>query len=88
MRVFFFLQNSRWISPVYYLPTMSEGYILASSLHPSVHSVQQSILFVYLFTYWSDFESSFVQMISIMYFRYPVSFVKIDPLALVLWPLF
>ena len=31
---------------VYYPPTKSEGYILASSLHPSVHSVCPSTLFV------------------------------------------
>ena len=36
----FFYQYCRWISPVCYPPTKSEGYIFASSVHPSVHSVR------------------------------------------------
>ena len=40
----FFYQYCRWISPVCYPPTKSEGYIFASSVHPSVHSVRPSAL--------------------------------------------
>ena len=40
----FFYQYCRWISPVCYSPTKSEGYIFASSVHPSVHSVRPSAL--------------------------------------------
>ena len=41
---FFFNQYCRLISPVCYPPTKSEGYIFASSVHPSVHSVRLSAL--------------------------------------------
>ena len=41
---FFFNQYCRWISPVCYPPTKSEGYIFASSVHPSVHYVRPSAL--------------------------------------------
>ena len=47
MNCWFFLsfyQYCRWISPVCYPPTKSEGYIFASSVHPSVHSVHPSAL--------------------------------------------
>ena len=39
----FFYQYCRWISPVCYPPTKSEGYIFASSVHPSVHSALLSV---------------------------------------------
>ena len=39
-----FFYQYRWISPVCYPPTESEGYIFASSVHPSVHSVRPSAL--------------------------------------------
>ena len=42
--LFFFYQYYRWISPVCYPPTKSDGYIFASSVHPSVHSVRPSAL--------------------------------------------
>ena len=41
--IFFFYQYCRWISPVCYPPTKSEGYIFASFVHPSVHSVRPSV---------------------------------------------
>ena len=41
---FFFSKYCRWISPVCYPPTKWEGYIFASSVHPSVHSVRPSAL--------------------------------------------
>ena len=41
---FFFYQYCRWISPVCYPLTKSVGYIFASSVHPSVHSVSPSAL--------------------------------------------
>ena len=45
MNCWFFLnQYCRWISPVCYPPTKSEGYSFASSVHPSVHSVRPSAL--------------------------------------------
>ena len=77
----FFYQYCRWISPVCYPPTKSEGYIFASSLHPSVHFVRphfcpSGIISQYLFVI---LESFFVQMICTMYSRYPISFVKTDP---------
>ena len=40
----FFNQYCRWILPVCYPPTKSGGYIFASSVHPSVHSVRPSAL--------------------------------------------
>ena len=70
-----------WISLVCYPPTKSEGYIFASSVHPSVHSVRphfcpSGTIYLYLFVI---LESFFVQMICTMYSRYPISFVKTDP---------
>ena len=40
----FFYQYCLWISPACYPPMKSEGYIFASSVHPSVHSVHPSAL--------------------------------------------
>ena len=62
---FFLNQYCRRISPVCYPPTKSEGYIFASSVHPSVHSVRQHFcpsgtISQYLFVI---LESFFVQMI-------------------------
>ena len=77
---------------VYYPSTNLEGYIFGvvpASLCPfclSVHTFcPTETISQYLFV---RFKSFFVQMISTMYFQYPISFVKIDPLALHLWPLF
>ena len=77
----FFYQYCRWISPVCYPLTKSEGYIFASSVHPSVHSVRphfcpSGTISQYLFVI---LESFFVQMICTMHSRYPISFVKTDP---------
>ena len=54
--------------------------------------MQNILLFVcpepYLGIYWSELILFLVQMISIMYSEYPISFVKIDTLRFELLPLF
>ena len=63
MRVsfFFFNQYRRWISPVYYQPTKSEGYIYGV-VCASVRPFRPSTFFVrpepYLSTSWSDLNHS------------------------------
>ena len=72
--------------------TCSEGISTLKSEGYSFGVVCPSTLFfgpeLYLSTYWSDFDSFIVQMISTMDSRYPISFVKIDFLTLELLPLF
>ena len=81
---FIFYQYCRWISPVCYPPTKSEGIyfcVVRASvrpLRPSVrpHFCPSGTISQYLFVI---LESFFVQMICTMYSRYPISFVKTDP---------
>ena len=77
-----FYQYCRWISPVCYPPTKSEGYILRRPcILPSTPSIRphfcpSGTISQYLFVI---LESFFVQIICTMYSRYPISFVKTDP---------
>ena len=60
--------------------------VLASSVCRSVHTF---CLFGTISQYLLvRFDSSLVQMISVMDLQYPISLVKIDPLTLALLPLF
>ena len=80
----------------FYPPTKSEGYSFGV-VHPSVHSVRPSFCpSIHTFCLFGTisqyllvrFNSLLVQIISTMNSRYPISLVKIDPLTLVLLPLF
>ena len=70
---------------LFYPPTKSEGYSFGV-VRASVHSVRPSgFISQYLLV---RFDLFLVQMISTMDSRYPISFIKIDPLTLELLPLF
>ena len=76
------------IDVVYYPPTKSEGYGFGG-VRPFPPSVRTFCLSGTISQYLLvRFNSFLVQMISTMNSRYPISLVKIDPLALELLPLF